>query len=252
MPRAERSTVGLVPFEVTTIERATAQVLTEVRNRRPTPIRLANAYCVALASKDRKYRDLMNSSGINFPDGTPVVWFMRMDRSLSSQPGRVRGPSLFNEILDKGRNEGVRHFFLGTTNETLEILASKLTTRYPGLEISGTYAPPFGQLDGKFLADCQNQVSQTEANVVWVALGTPKQDFAAAKLAPILGMPTIGIGAAFDFAAGTTREAPAIVQRVGLEWAFRLLSEPKRLWRRYLFGNLIFIRAASRSHRAAR
>lgn len=250
--QAERASVGLVPFEVTSFTGAADAVLKAVDAKQPMPVRLSNAYCVALASQDKSYERLLNEPGLNFPDGAPVVWFMRARAGLSRRPRRVRGPSLFHEVLDRGRTTAVRHFFLGTTESTLASLQGEINARFPGTIVAGHHAPPYGPLSESFLDECARQVQASNANLVWVALGTPKQDFVASYLAEKLRMPAIGIGAAFDFTAGTAKEAPLFIQRSGLEWAFRLATEPRRLWRRYLFGNVSFFISAIRHHRSKR
>jgi N-acetylglucosaminyldiphosphoundecaprenol N-acetyl-beta-D-mannosaminyltransferase len=146
--------------------------------------------------------------------------------------------------MDAGRERGVRHFLLGTTDSTLEALSTELHTRFPGVQVSGTYAPDFSPLDDTFIETCARRVKETDSDIVWIALGVPKQDVLAQELAQRLDITCVGVGAAFDMLAGRVREAPAWVQRAGLEWVFRLASEPRRLWRRYLVGNVAFLRLA--------
>jgi N-acetylglucosaminyldiphosphoundecaprenol N-acetyl-beta-D-mannosaminyltransferase len=233
--------VGKVPFQIADISQATRTIIDAADRGTAMSIRLSNAYCVALASSDTKYAELMNDGGVNFPDGTPVSWAMRARARKPARPLQVRGPSLFLEVMKAGRKTGVRHFLLGTNDDTLTALNAELVRRIPGIFISGQYAPPYGPLDEQFVEKCLTQISPQNTDVLWVALGTPKQDFATAQLAPKLGIPCIGVGAAFDFVAGTTKEAPEILQNTGLEWLYRFAKEPRRLWRRYLFGNIQFI-----------
>nr|WP_235387251.1 WecB/TagA/CpsF family glycosyltransferase [Rhodococcus sp. B7740] len=166
-------------------------------------------------------------------------------RSRNSGAGRVRGPSLFVETLRQTEGTAVRHFFLGTTDETLRRLTDAIETNYPGAQIAGSYSPPFAPVSPEITASCTAEVRKTNATIVWVALGTPKQDFLAQALAEKVGLPCIAVGAAFDFVAGTTKEAPTWIQNSGLEWLYRFASEPKRLWRRYLIGNIQFLRSAT-------
>nr|WP_287453084.1 WecB/TagA/CpsF family glycosyltransferase [Rhodococcus sp. (in: high G+C Gram-positive bacteria)] len=208
---------------------------------RGVPVRLSNAYCVALASRDSEYCSLLNGDGFNFPDGSPVVWAMRARRSDNRQVSRVRGPSLFRQTIDRGRNHDLRNFLLGTDESTLAALEKNLNTKFPGVDIAGSFAPPYGKVDAAFVDACVQSISGTDANIVWVALGTPKQDFVAAELSTRLSVPCVGVGAAFDFEAGVIREAPVWVQKVSLEWLYRLCAEPRRLWKRYIFGNVRFL-----------
>lgn len=214
-------------------------------NRRCAHVHLANAYTIALADRDDTYRQLINE-GIVFADGKPITWFSRLAHQTPVIQ-QVRGPQLFLDVLDVGRSYGVRHFLLGSTDRVLEQLRGRLADRFPGLEIVGSYSPPFRPLTAEEIEYQDAMIRQSNADVVWVALGTPKQDIEAARVALSTGLPAIAIGAAFDFAAGTLRVAPTWMQRGGLEWLFRLASEPRRLWRRYLFGNVRFVLAVLRS-----
>lgn len=190
----------------------------------------------------------MRSSGINFPDGFPVVRVMNHKMKKDKRdPGRVRGPSLFNLVLSEGRTEGLRHFFLGGSPDTLDKLQINARLKFPSVEIVGAYSPPFAPVSDGFLDLCEAAVADSSAEIIWVGLGTPKQDFVAAELAKRLNRPVVGVGAAFDFVAGTTPEAPLWIQRTGTEWLFRLVSEPRRLGRRYTVGNAVFLRAAIRT-----
>jgi N-acetylglucosaminyldiphosphoundecaprenol N-acetyl-beta-D-mannosaminyltransferase len=201
-------------------------------------VRFANAWCVVLANESRDYATLMATKGVNFPDGFPVA---RIIRRTDSRARRVRGPSFLVRALDAGRAHGVRHYFLGATEDTLTALAEEAQTRFPGIEIAGFWSPPFGPFDDETLEASVSRIRRARPDVVWVGLGSPKQDHAAQKLAEATGLPCCGVGAAFDFVAGTVREAPRWIQFVGLEWLYRLTTEPRRLWRRYVFGNARFL-----------
>lgn len=237
--------VGGVPFCVSNLDHAVDWLLGRVLDKREgISIRLANSYCVALTNSDERYMRLMTRHGVNFPDGMPVALVMRMVSKryglLRSDAGRVRGPSFFVQTLDQGRREGVRHFFLGTTPETLARLQANVEIRYPGITITGSYAPPFAPVTEAFVSDCAARVNASNADIVWVGLGTPKQDFLTLELAKLTSRHCVGVGAAFDFAAGTAREAPKWIQDSGLEWLYRFILEPRRLWKRYLVGNFQF------------
>ncbi|WAL45699.1 WecB/TagA/CpsF family glycosyltransferase [Rhodococcus pyridinivorans] len=243
----DRIEVGKVPFECVSMNDAVRVTIEAATKGGVLPVRLSNAYCVALAEGDDDYRGLLNGPGLNFPDGMPVVWAMRLLSANSvKSPGRVRGPSFFREVVDKGRPYRLRHFLLGTTPETLTKLERSLKEDFPGLLVSGSYAPPFAPVDDDFMEACRAAVLESGGDIVWVGLGTPKQDYVALRLSQMLELPCLGVGAAFDFSAGSSREAPEWAQRSGFEWAYRLMSDPKRLWKRYLFGNATFVRAVLR------
>ncbi|MDV6241222.1 WecB/TagA/CpsF family glycosyltransferase [Rhodococcus opacus] len=216
-------------------------ILEYAKGRSPIPVRLSNAYCVSLASNDPSYAALTNGPGVTFPDGTPVVWFMRTKNRMAQT---VRGPSLFTAVMEAGRSAGIQHFLLGTDDTTLSNLVTSLERKFPGVSIAGVHAPAFGPLDEAFYKEAVKLIQTANPDLIWIALGTPKQDFAAAELSKRTGLPCIAVGAAFDFVSGVTKEAPKWVQGTGIEWIYRFSQEPRRLWRRYTFGNLRFLYSA--------
>lgn len=239
--------VGGVPFAATTFEGAVEFLLdSAIPNRLPINVRLANAYNVALADDDPSYSSILNDQGINLPDGSPIVWFLR--RGGHATASRVRGPSFFEEVLMRSAGTNVRHFLLGASDKTLTQLTQTVLLKYPTIKIAGSYSPPYADVDEDFISLCEQHVLGTRPDVVWVGLGTPKQDYVGTDLAARLGVPTVNVGAAFDFLAGTAREAPVWVQKSGFEWLYRLAAEPRRLWRRYLWGNPRFLKVALRQH----
>jgi len=203
--------------------------------------RLVNSYTFALADTDPAYQSLLAQSGVNLPDGKPLVTALnRLDRRGHSF-GQVRGPSFFVRCLEEGRAQGVRHFFLGGDPDLLEALKDAVDRRFPGTQIVGMISPPFRPLTDAERAVQDAEIKASGAQVVWVGLGTPKQDFEAQRICDELGVTTAAVGAAFDFVSGTKPEAPDWMRRLSLEWVFRFLSEPRRLWKRYLFGNTRFL-----------
>lgn len=199
-----------------------------------------NAYSLVLASKDPALLDLLSqSNSVNLPDGKPVVWVSALS---SSHPLRqVRGPYAFETCFDVGRKYGVKHYLLGSTEDVLSRLSTELIKKYPGVQIVGSYSPPFRQLTETELHAQDRDIRESGAHVVWVGLGTPKQDYEVARLAERVDAVPLAVGAAFDFSAGSLERAPEWMARIGLEWLFRLMAEPKRLWRRYLIGNPQFV-----------
>lgn len=242
--------IGGLEFQLDGPNTAAKHVVALAKTRCCAHVHLANAYTIALADRDDAYRHLINQ-GVVFADGKPLTWFSRLARQ-TPRIQQVRGPQLFLDVLDLGRSSGVRHFLLGSTDELLERMGARLAERFEGAEIVGAYSPPFRPLTAEEIADQDALIRQSEADIVWVGLGTPKQDIEAARLALSTARPAVAVGAAFDFAAGTLRVAPIWMQRAGLEWVFRLASEPRRLWRRYLFGNARFVWAVVRRRGAER
>jgi N-acetylglucosaminyldiphosphoundecaprenol N-acetyl-beta-D-mannosaminyltransferase len=210
-------------------------------------VHLCNAYTIALADKDPEFRALLRRASLNFPDGKSLVWANRLvHRGIFVPDVRVYGPDLFLDVVALGRAAGLRHFLLGSTPRVLERLADELVRRFPGAEIVGVSSPPFRDLTEQESREQTRLVASSGAHLVWVGLGTPRQDWEAARLAAALPAVFCAVGAAFDFVAGTKKQAPAWMQQRGLEWTYRLATEPRRLWRRYLFGNARFLMAVGR------
>ena len=235
--------VGPVEFVSSSPQRACDQIISLAKESRGQHIHLANAYSVALADGSASYREVLSAPAINFPDGRPIGWISAL-KGHSPHLGQVRGPRLFLDVFDQGRSHGIKHFLLGSTQEVLTSLELQLRNQFVGVDIVGVESPHFRVHTERELHDRDERIRESGAQIVWVGLGTPKQDVEAQRLAAHLPVVAIGIGAAFDFAAGTTPEAPLWMTFVGLEWFFRLAREPRRLWKRYLFGNLRFLKAA--------
>ena len=193
---------------------------------------IRDAHGVVKCHRDPVLKAVHNQAFLVTPDGMPLVWALRLAGHRHAD--RVYGPDLMLELLDRGRARDTRHFLYGATPDTLERLRAKLLGRYPGAEIVGHHAPPFRALTEPEKDDVARRIDDAGAEIVWVGLGTPKQELWMADMRPRLAAPMlIGVGAAFDFHAGGKRQAPRVVQRSGLEWAFRLAAEPRRLGRRY-------------------
>ena len=237
-------TIGGLQLQPTTPNAAAEYVVALGQSRSRVHIHLANAYTIALADRDEAYRQLINQ-GVVFADGKPITWFSRLARQ-TPRIQQVRGPQFFLDVVDVGRSSGTRHFLLGSTDELLERIRVRLAEQFEGVEIVGSYSPPFRSLTAEEIADQDALIRQSDADIVWVGLGTPKQDIEARRVALSTARPAVAVGAAFDFTAGALRTAPMWMQRGGLEWIFRLASEPRRLWRRYLFGNVRFVWAVLR------
>jgi N-acetylglucosaminyldiphosphoundecaprenol N-acetyl-beta-D-mannosaminyltransferase len=213
----------------------------------PMDVHLCNAYTLALADTNEHLREVLNDSGLNLPDGMSVIWANGLvHRRQNGAKERVRGTDLFLNVFETDTEHRLRHYLLGSTPEVLGSLHSNLTELFPGVQIVGTDSPPFRELTEIEREGQLQRIAASGAQIVWVGLGTPKQDIEAAKLARTLPLVVIAVGAAFDFVAGNKTEAPLWMQQTGLEWVYRLMSEPQRLWRRYLFGNARFLWAVIR------
>jgi len=202
-------------------------------------VRFVNAWSVVLASRDDRYLHTLNGPGWNFADGAPVARILQ--RRSAVERVHVRGPAFFEQALDTGRALGVRHYLFGTDDETLTRLCEAIDDKYPGCEVVGTFAPPHATAEQLVSDAIVAGIRDSAPDIVWVALGTPKQDLVGDALATQIDATFACVGAAFDFLSGAKRTAPRWVQVLQLEWLYRLLSEPRRLWRRYLFGNSKFL-----------
>jgi N-acetylglucosaminyldiphosphoundecaprenol N-acetyl-beta-D-mannosaminyltransferase len=179
------------------------------------------------ARNDAKVKAALNRSMLTVPDGMGTVWFLRL---LGHKAGRVYGPDLMLEAAQ----QGWRHFFLGGEPDAIDRMIARLQKHAPGLAVAGAYCPPFEEMSSEDWETAFDHINSSRADVVWVALGSPRQELWMAQNRGKLDAPLlVGVGAAFDFLSGTKPQAPVWMQRGGLEWLFRLASEPKRLWRRY-------------------
>lgn len=225
------------------VEGAVASVQAAVEARAPQGLHLCNAYTLALASRDSEYRAALQHPGaVNLPDGTPVAWFYRLSHRRPAR-GPVRGPSLMKAVLAQ---TSLRHFLLGGDKDVLVDLEAEITRRYPNATVVGSMSPPFRDPTEAELDDWTRQVNRSGADIVWIGLGTPRQDLVISRLVGRSSAILVGVGAAFDFLSGHKPEAPRLLHGTGLEWIYRLCSEPRRLWRRYLLGNTIFLTQAMR------
>ncbi len=175
---------------------------------------------------------IFNNSGISTPDGMSVVWILQAKGYKQVQ--RVYGPDLLMATCQDGLGKGYRHYFYGSTPDVAEKMSRKLLQLLPGLQIAGITCPPFRPLTLEEIENETQAINSIKADIIWVGLGSPKQDMWMSNHLHKLEAPVmVGVGAAFDFIAGTKAHAPRWIQRNGLEWLFRLASEPRRLWPRY-------------------
>ena len=195
---------------------------------------------IMACQRDPELRRIHDKAALVTPDGMPVVWWGRL--CGHREVGRVYGPELMGLLCGQPPGAGLRHFLCGGEPGVAELLRQKLQERFPGLWVAGTWTPPFRPLSPAEYDALAERIAGSGANLVWIGLSSPKQERFMAELAPRLpGGLLIGVGAAFDFLSGRKRQAPRWIQRSGFEWLFRLLTEPRRLWRRYLIGNSRFL-----------
>jgi N-acetylglucosaminyldiphosphoundecaprenol N-acetyl-beta-D-mannosaminyltransferase len=186
------------------------------------------------SQSDPALREIHNASGLTTPDGMPMVW---AGRRAGARISRVYGPDLINAVLSRSGESGWRSYFLGGSEEVLAELIDTVRDRFPGLEVAGSFSPPFRPLTDDEDEALVERLNAARPDIVWVGLGTPKQERFMATYRERLDAPVLaGVGAAFDLLAGSLPQAPVWMQRHGLEWVFRLAMEPRRLWRRYLLN----------------
>ncbi len=211
---------------------------------------VSNVHTTVMAFRDKQYRRIQNSAAMALPDGQPLSIVSR--RRGYAQAERVPGPDLMPAILNLSQERGYTHYFYGSTENTLERLRRELLARYPKLRIAGMYAPPFRETTPEEDAEDVRRINESGADFVWVALGAPKQEVWMYEHRGRVNGLMLGVGAAFDFIAGTVKRAPMWMQKLCLEWVFRITQNPKRLLPRYLSTNFAFLYYVHRENKALR
>ena len=235
-PRANVLGVGVDAIDMAG---AVARILAGVRTRVRGYVCVTGVHGIMEAQHDAELRGILNGSYVTTPDGMPTVW---VGRAQGLPISRVYGPDLMLEVCEAGIASGVRHFFYGGADGVAESLRTSLTARIPRLTVVGTYTPPFRPLKAAEERELAQLIAETKPDIVWVGLSTPKQERFMARYHQQLDCALmIGVGAAFDMHSGRTLQAPKWMQRSGLEWFFRLITEPRRLWKRYLLNNPAFV-----------
>ncbi|ARO29421.1 WecB/TagA/CpsF family glycosyltransferase protein [Rhizobium sp. NXC14] len=221
-----------VRISAVNLKSATGFIQKGIEDGRREYVCVRDAHGVVRCQDDPELRSIHNRAFLVTPDGMPLVWALK--RAGHADSDRVYGPDLMLSVFEAGTSKGIRHFLYGATPETLQHLQAQLLAKFPEAEIAGSYAPPFHKLSPQEEADIADRLNRSGADIIWVGLSSPKQELWMARMRDRLDASMlIGVGAAFDFHAGLKRQAPRFIQRSGFEWAFRLLCEPRRLWRRY-------------------
>jgi N-acetylglucosaminyldiphosphoundecaprenol N-acetyl-beta-D-mannosaminyltransferase len=228
----ERVNILGVGVSAITVAQALDVIDRWIEQRAPHYICVSGVHGLAESLRDPSLRAIHNEAGLVTPDGMPLVWLSRLRGARHVE--RVYGPDLMLACCERSVETGYRHFFYGGAAGIPELLARRLCQRFPGLQIVGSYSPPFHTLSEAEDDAIAERIAATAPDIVWVGLSTPKQERWMHGHVGRVGAPVvIGVGAAFDFHAGVKKQAPRWMQRSGLEWLFRLMSEPRRLWRRY-------------------
>ena len=202
-------------------------------------ITVCNVHTTVMAYENEEYRKVQNGGALTIPDGGPLSSIGR--KRGFSRMQRTTGPSLMEHIFQNTPVNSYRHFFYGSTPETLDILREQLECKYPQINIAGMYSPPFRALSEQEDAEIVEQINSTKPDIIWVGLGAPKQENWMAQHKGRIDGLMIGVGAGFDYHAGRIQRAPEWMQRCNLEWFYRLIQDPKRLFKRYFQTNTKFI-----------
>lgn len=237
----EKKTAAVLsaPIDVLTWEHALARISTWAAQRESRYVCICNVHSVITAGQDKTFGRMVSEADMVTPDGAPVAWMLRKLGYADQQ--RINGPDLMWKYCEQAAQTGESIYLYGGMPETLEILQRHLADVFPGLRVAGAYSPPFrGATDEEDEADVA-RINASGATTVWVSLGCPKQEMWMAAHRGRVNAVMIGVGAAFDYHAGTIKRAPKWMQNAGLEWLHRLCSEPRRLWRRYLVTNTLFV-----------
>lgn len=233
-----------VPIDALGWNETISRLLHWARKNESRYVTICNAHVVVTASRDSAYHAVIESADMATPDGAPVAWMLRRQGFFGQQ--RINGPDLTWALARSCEAEGVSIFFYGSTTETLDKLRQRLLRAFPALRVAGMESPPFRQLSAEEDAAAVERINASGAGIVFVGLGCPKQERWMAEHKGRVQAVMIGVGAAFDFHAGTVSRAPAWMRNNGLEWLHRLASEPRRLWKRYLVTNTLFVFGAAR------
>lgn len=242
MTRQTHSVFGS-PIDVVDWQSSVARIAGWAAAHESRYVCICNVHSVVTATQDREFADVIRGADMSTPDGAPVAWLIGKQRKCAQK--RINGPDLMWRYLAEGEAQGPI-FLYGAADETLDILRSRLTREFPAVRIAGCYSPPFRPLTQDEDDHVVEMINDSGATTVWVSLGCPKQEKWMAAHRGRIRAVMIGVGAAFDYHAGTIKRAPLWMQKNGLEWLHRLASEPGRLWKRYLVTNSLFIFLAAR------
>ncbi len=229
-----------VGISVLNLQTALAAIADAIKSRRKGYICVTGVHGVMEAQADADFKNILNRAFLCTPDGMPMVWAGKLNnhREIS----RVYGPDLMLDVCAWSEKSGCRHFFYGGADGVAELLAQKLKAKFPKLEIAGIFTPPFRALNSDEEKKLAEQIHISQPDILWVGLSTPKQEKFMAEYLPKLDLTLmVGVGAAFDFHSGRVKQAPRWMQRSGLEWFYRLCSEPRRLAKRYFRNNPLFV-----------
>ena len=239
LDRGKRTVLG-VGVDVTDYESAADRTVAAAHRRDPFAVTALPVHGIMTGALDAEHRYRLNSFDLLVPDGQPVRWALNLLYGVGLKE-RVYGPSLMLAICERLEAAGLSIYLYGSRQRTIDLLSENLVKRFPALKIAGSQPGRFKVLTSGEREQINRTIRESGAALVFVGLGCPRQEIWAFENHDALSMPAVCVGAAFDFHAGTVKQAPASLQRVGLEWAYRLMREPRRLWRRYVLLNPLYV-----------
>lgn len=228
-----------VRVDHTTYEKSTERIVDLALNGVHGYVCLANVHMVMEGYDDSQFRSVVNSADIVAPDGMPLVWGLSLLGLRGAK--RVYGPVLTSVVCEEIEKRGLPVGFYGGSEEVLKLMMSNLKAKFPSLNVAYAFSPPFRALTNDEEAKVIENITTSGIRILFVGLGCPKQETWMAEHKDAIPAVMIGVGAAFDFIAGVKPQSPRWMQHVGLEWLFRLITEPSRLWKRYLYHNPRFM-----------
>ena len=209
-----------------------------ILQRKNITVAFCNINSIVRADKNNFFDKVLESFTFRVADGMPIVWSLRLNKIKQE---RLNATKVLYKVIESGLDSNKKHYFLGSSEIVLKSMINNLRLKYPSINICGYWSPPMADLD-TILEETNTKISEiNKSDVLWVGLGLPKQEELIYKLSNVQTN-TLGIGAAFEWVAGTKKHAPQLIQNLGFEWLFRLITEPKRLWRRYTFDTIYLLK----------
>lgn len=237
--RGKRSVLGVL-VDVVDYDASVARILEAARSASPYAVSALAVHGVMTGVQDRRHRFRLNNLDLVTPDGQPVRWALNRLHHARLED-RVYGPNLMLHLCNAAVREGLPIYLYGSTPEVLDSLGARLRDRFPGLAIAGTEPSKFGRTTPAERDEIVERIKSSGARLVFVGLGCPRQEIFAYEYRDLLQMPLVAVGAAFDYHSGRLKEPPRVVQRWGFQWLYRLLQDPRRLWKRYLVLNTRYV-----------
>ena len=229
-----------VNVSATNLQKAAETIESWIRNKQKSYVCVAPVSTIVDCQKNTEYKEIINDASMVTPDGMPLVWIGKKRKIEGLK--RTYGPDLMDLVCSRSQENGISHYFYGGKEESTASFRDGLLSRFPRLDIKGVYSPELKEIGELESENVLSDINNAGSDILWVGLGSPKQDYWMSLHRDKLNVPVmIGVGAAFDYISGAKSQAPKWMQKSGLEWFFRLMNEPGRLWKRYIAGNSLFL-----------